>query len=167
MTTWTLLSEAMRASFYDIETFPSDFNPTTMKSALDLSFSMAKSKGFNIIASTSYTSPYTPGGYPSDYQQRVDEVWKHVMANPEVDIFAPQFYGGDGKTANIVETSGSSVKFTTWTSTIQGFLRKNPPHLQGHIPGNTTRIRWPQMEQKCQSIPDEFCQGGYLLWGGP
>lgn len=151
--------------FYDIETFPKDFNPTTMKSALDLSFSMAKSKGFNIIASTSYTSPYTPRGYPSDYQQRADEVWKHVMANPDIDIFAPQFYK-NGKTADIRETGGSSVKFTTWTSTIQDSSGRIRPVLKAYS-WQYYENQVAQMEQKCKSIPEEFCQGGYLLWGGP
>mmetsp|Transcript_6321 Transcript_6321/g.14560 ORF Transcript_6321/g.14560 Transcript_6321/m.14560 type:complete len:711 (-) Transcript_6321:260-2392(-) len=151
--------------FYDIETFPKNFDVSSMAAAFAQSFATARAMGLNIIASTSYTAPYFPEnkGYPSDYQGRVDELWTLIMANEDVQIFSPQFYG-NGKTASISQTFGSSVGFSSWTSTISqpsGKIRpilkaKNDVYFKNQINA---------MEAKCPSIGAAFCEGGYILWG--
>ena len=88
----TVKASKYQGIFYDIETFERDFDAEAVLKALESSFSKAKAKGLKVIVSTSYLSPYN--AYDDNaYNRRADQLWKDILANKDVDIFLPQFYG--------------------------------------------------------------------------
>jgi len=163
------LKGSYQGIFYDLETFyPHNFDVDTMYTALDKSFELAKNEGFKVIASTSYTAPYTPsgtGGDPKEYTARVDALWKRILANPHIDVFSPQFYGWKGSEAKIVPTDGSSVTFSDWTNTIVNPSGRIVPILKAWS-NDYFNNQVGQMKRACSGqIPDAFCSAGYMLWG--
>lgn len=149
--------------FYDIETFEQNFEVDSMYASFTASFALAKEKGLKVIASTSYTAPYLPSGYPQSYRQLTDALWLKILGNADVDFFSPQFYG-DGQTASITTTSGSGVSFSSWTA-IEGAAGRIMPTLKAWSQ-EAFQFQVGQMEAKCRDeIGDAFCLRGYLLWG--
>lgn len=157
--------------FYDIETFegdPQSFDVDGISAAFSQSFEKAKSYGLKVIVSTSYTAPYQP--YDDNKVPEgpgialTDEVWRRILADPNVDYFAPQFYAQDGTTADIEKTSGSTVDFADWTTLISGGGEgKIMPALKAWSAGDlATEVG--QMAAACSSIGQAFCSVGYLLW---
>ncbi|MGD9620096.1 MAG: Ig-like domain-containing protein [Mycolicibacterium sp.] len=151
--------------FYDIETFDAQsFDVESMFSAFEGSFALAKSLGLKVIVSTSYSAPYDTSQLvsPAVPIQQTDELWKMILGSHNVDYFSPQLYG-DGTTATIEPTSGSSITFSTWTSTISGSGKIITLLKAWSADALANQIA--AMETACGSIGQEFCATGYLLWG--
>lgn len=159
----TTLSGHYQGILYDIETFQSNFDVESMYRAFADSFKSAKANGLKIIVSTSYTAPYNAYG-SATYMQLTDALWTKILGNTDVDIFAPQFYGG-GDHAIITATAGSSVSFSDWASTIDGAAGKIVPVLKSWS-RDAFETEVNEMKAACKGqIPGRFCQAGYLLWG--
>lgn len=149
--------------FYDIEVFdPTNFDVDAMYSAFDQSFQQAKSLGLTVMVSTSYTAPYNANGGPG--LSLTDQLWQKILADSNVDFFAPQFYG-DGTTASIANTYGSTVTFSTWTSTIVGGGDGKIVPILKAWSADALDNQIGQVSSACSTIGQSFCSGGYLLWG--
>jgi len=158
------LSGHYQGILYDIETFQASFDVENMYKAFAESFKLAKAKGLKVAVSTSYTAPYN--AYKSSaYMQLTDALWTKILGNTDVDIFAPQLYGSQGQHARIVPTGDSSISFSTWTNTIHGAAGKIVPVLKAWSQ-DAFDVQVNEMKAQCAAqIGQNFCQGGYILWG--
>lgn len=159
-----VLKSGYQGIFYDIEAFdPLSFDVDTMYAAFAQSFAQAKNLGFKVMASTSYTAPYYENTNIPPISQ-TDELWEKILADPNVDFFAPQFYNLEGYTALIVTTTKSSVGFSTWTDTIAGGgVGKIIPILKAWAPEYLAN-QVNQMNAACSATGQAFCSTGYILW---
>jgi len=120
--------------------------------------------GFNVMVGVSYTAPYDSTCVPAcaaKFPVDTDNIWKQILADPNVDIFSPQFYLGGSK-ALIIQTSGSSIDFKTWEDTVRDGAQIIPS-LKVH--GDSLAAQVQQMNDFCAGGHPRFCEsGGYILW---
>ena len=167
----TINSDDFYGIFYDVEVF---YN-ATYQSFAD-SFALAKQKGLKVMVGTSYTAPYdcttkNPSciGFPVGFPAGTDALWKQIIANTDIDILSPQWYGGSGEgEINFVQTSGSSVTFADWntlvpaTTKIISMLKVWNPDIDTNL---TTAMT--QLQDGCDASPDQarFCETGTVyVW---
>lgn len=157
----TVKASSYQGIFYDIETFTRDFDVAAVLKALETSFSKAKSKGLKVMVSTSYLSPYNAYD-DANYNKRVQELWRAILANKDVDIFSPQFYG-DGVTAKIAKSWGMSIDFKDWTSAIKAPAKILP--ILKATSETYFKNQVEEMKKACSQKGQAFCDSGFLLWG--
>ena len=154
--------------FYDIETFKVD---ATYQAFQD-SFAIAKAiiPALVIAVSTSYSSPYKTfltGGFVAS-----DNLWRKIMADPNVDVISPQLYG-DGIDAIITRTYQDPAKGgppnpnPVTMSKYAGLSAKVAPSLKL---SNFSRFapQAQQVQDACDDgrLPPNFCATGYYAWAG-